>query len=193
MPIKRNVSLMFAAGMAFCACASAQMVVHAISGKIKGINSASKTVDVIAAPDGTVAEFKLPSKEVPLDFNNDLRSESTDPGKFQKIGDFAVVYYYGFDTDRTAVGIKDLGADGFQKLSGTVAGFQKKDRVMAVKDSAGKTHSFTLSDHLIVDNGVGVQEGRKYEPHKGAQVRVTYLPSGDKNTAVFMSSTALGY
>lgn len=193
MPTNRNIVLMFAAALAFCtAGASAQMVVHAITGKVQAINTASKTLDV-AAKDGSTDEFTLASKRVQLDFNNDLRSDSVDPDKFQHIGNFAVVYYYGYDPNRTAVAVKDLGSGTFQKANGTVVSFDKKDRVMKVKDSAGKVDSFKLSDHLIVDNGMGVDSGRKYEPHKGTQVRVTYLASGDQNPAVFVSETSLSY
>lgn len=192
MPMNRNIVWMFAAALTFAPGASAQMVVHAISGKITAINPATKTVDVAAA-DGSVNEFKLPSSHVQLDFDNNLRSDSIEPDKFQHVGNFAVVYYYGYDANRTAVAIKDLGTGAFQKVFGTVVGYNKKDRQLTVKDAAGKTYTFTLSDHLIIDNGLGVEDGRKYEGHKGAQVRVTYVPSGNKNSAVFVSSSALSY
>jgi hypothetical protein len=173
---------------ACCAAASAQMVVHAVSGTVKAINPASKTMDV-TVENGDTSEFKLAANaKVTLDFDNALRSDSMDANKFQKVGDYAVVYYYGYDDDRTAVAVKDLGAGPFQKIDGTVVNFDKRNRMMTVKDDAGKTETFALGAHLVVDLGVNVESGRSYDPRKGYSVRVTYTSEGGKNTAVFVRS-----
>lgn len=171
-----------------CASASAQMVVHAVSGTVKAINPASKTMDVMVEG-GDTSQFKLPSNaKVTLDFDKALQSDSTDPGTFQHVGDYVVVYYYGYDDDRTAVAVKDLGAGPFEKIDGKVVSFDKHSRTVTVKDAAGKTETFALGDHLVVDTGVSVANGRGYDPHKGWQVIVTYTKAGDKNTAVFVRS-----
>ena len=123
---------------AFCGSAGAQMVVHAVSGMVKAINANSKTMDV-AVENGTVSEFKLPNDaKVALDFDNALRSDSVDASKFEHVGDFVVVYYYGYDDNRTAVAVKDLGAGPYQKVEGTVAAFDKHNRTMTVKDDSGR-------------------------------------------------------
>lgn len=177
-----------AAMMVFCGAAGAQMVVHAVSGTVKSINPSSKMMDV-TVDSGDTSEFNLPGDaKVSLDFDNALRSDSTDPGKFQKVGDYAVVYYYGYDSNRTAVAVKDLGTGPFEKVDGTVTSFDKHTRTVTVKDDAGKTNSFGLSDHLVVDTGMSVESGRSFDPHKGYRVRVTYTKTGDKNTAVFVRS-----
>jgi outer membrane lipoprotein-sorting protein len=187
----RDLMLGLAAALIMCAGASAQMVVHAISGKVQAVNAATKTID-IAANDGSTNEFKIESNaRVALDFDNNLRSESVNADKFQHVGDFAVVYYYGYDNDRTAVAVKDLGAGPFQKVDATVVSYDKKSRVMTVKDAAGKSQAFTLSDQLVVDTGLGVDSGRKYEPRKGTQVRVTYTQSGSQSSAVFVRLTSV--
>lgn len=187
MPSKRSGMRMLTMWLALCTSVSAQMVVHAVSGKIKAINLPSKTVDMISA--GADNEFKIGADQhVSLSFNNDLRSQSVDPNQFKDVGDFAVVYYYGVDNDRTAVAIKDLGAGPFQKLNGTVVNFNKKSRLMTVKDAAGKLHRLTLSDHLVIDTDLGADNGRKFDPHKGDPVAVTYTTSGNQNVAVFLRS-----
>lgn len=187
--MQRKSGLMLAIGLtACCATVSAQMVVHAVSGTVKAIDPASKTMDV-TVDSGDTSEFRLASDaKVSLDFDNTLRSDSLEPGKFQKVGDYAVVYYYGYDDNRTAVAVKDLGAGPFQKIDGMVVSFDKHDRTMTVKDDAGKTEAFALSPHLVVDMGVNVESGRSYEPHKGYSVRVTYTSQDGKNTAVFVRS-----
>lgn len=173
---------------ACCATAGAQMVVHAVSGTVKAINPATKTMDV-TVESGDTSEFKLASNaKVTLDFDNTLRADATDADKFQKVGDYAVVYYYGYDSNETAVAVKDLGAGPFQKIDGTVVNFDKHSRTMTVKDDAGKTETFVLGAHLVVDVGMSVENGRSYDPHKGYSVRVTYTTADGKNTAVFVRS-----
>jgi hypothetical protein len=172
--------------VAFCGSAGAQMVVHAVSGVVKGIDAHAKTMD-LTVDSGDTSQFKLPSDaKVTLDFDKALQSDSVRANDFQHVGDFVVVYYYGYDDNRTAVAVKDLGAGPFQNIEGTVMSYDKHDRTMTVKDGAGKSESLVLSDHLVVDTGVSVAPGRGYGPHKGDYVRVTYATSGDKNTAVFL-------
>jgi hypothetical protein len=171
-----------------CGSAGAQMMVHAISGVVKAIdpnaNMLQLTVDT-----GDTSQFKLTRDgKVSLDFDKALQSDAVNAEKFQHVGDYVVVYYYGYGDDRTAVAVKDLGAGPFEKIEGSVVSYDKHDRTMTVKDDAGKTESFALGDHLVVDTGMSVAGGRGYEPHKGWHVRVTYTKSGDKNTAVFVRS-----
>lgn len=172
----------------FCASVGAQMVVHAVSGVVKAINPDSKTMDV-TVDSGATSQFKLPSKaKVTLDFDKALQSDSVEASAFQHVGNFVVVYYYGFDDDRTAVAVKDLGAGPFLKAEGTVVSFDKHTRTMTVKDDGGKSGPFALDDHLVVDSGMNVASGRSYDPHKGDHVTVTYTQAGDKNSAVFIRS-----
>jgi len=185
---KPGLALMSVTMMVFCASAGAQMVVHAVSGMVKAINPDAKTMDV-TVDSGETSQFKLPTNaKVTLDFDKALQSDATEANKFQHVGDYAVVYYYGYDDNRTAVAVKDLGAGPFQKVEGTVLGFDKHERTMTVKDDAGKSTVFGLNDHLVVDSGMSVASGRGYDPHKGYHVVVTYTQAGDKNSAVFIRS-----
>jgi hypothetical protein len=186
MQRKFGLTLVMVSLAAFCASAGAQMVVHAMSGVVKGIDAHAKTMDV-TIENGDTSQFKLPNDaKVSLDFDNALRSDSVAANDFQHVGDFVVVYYYGYDDNRTAVAVKDLGTGPFDKVEGSVVAYDKHDRTMTVKDGSGKSESFVLSDHLVVDTGVSVAPGRSFGPHKGDYVRVTYTKTGDKNTAVFV-------
>lgn len=188
MQRKFGIAAMVVSLTVFCAGAGAQMVVHAVSGVVKAINPDSKTMDVMVES-GATSEFKLPSKaKVTLDFDKALQSDSVEASAFQHVGSFVVVYYYGFDDDRTAVAVKDLGAGPFLKTEGTVVSFDKHARTVTIKDDAGKSATFALDDHLVVDSGMNVASGRSYEPHKGYHVTVTYTQAGDKNSAVFIRS-----
>lgn len=170
------------------ASAGAQMVVHAVSGVVKAIDPHANTMQ-LTVDSGDTSQFNLPNgAKVTLDFDKALQSDSVNADKFQHVGDYVVVYYYGYDDNQTAVAVKDLGAGPFEKIDGTVVSYDKHARTMMVKDDAGKSESFALGDHLVVDTGVSVAAGRGYDPHKGWQVRVTYTKTGDKNTAVFVRS-----
>jgi hypothetical protein len=185
---KIGFATVFLSLIVFCASAGAQMVVHAVSGVVKAINPDSKTMDV-TVESGATSQFKLPSKaKVTLDFDKALQSDSVEASAFQHVGNFVVVYYYGFDDDRTAVAVKDLGAGPFLKDEGTVVSFDKHARTMTVKDDGGKSETFALNDQLVVDSGLSVASGRNYDPRKGYHVTVTYTQAGDKNSAVFIRS-----
>jgi hypothetical protein len=188
MQCKLGFTLVPVTMVLLCASAGAQMVVHAVSGLVKAVNPDSKTMDV-AIDTGETSHFKLPTNaKVTLDLDKALRSDATEASKFQHVGDYVVVYYYGFDYDRTAVAVKDLGAGPFQKVEGTVMSFDKHTRTMTMKDDAGKSDVFELSEQLVVDSGTNVASGRGYDPHKGDYLIVTYAQAGDKNSAVFIHS-----
>ena len=188
MQRKLNFAMMSVTMMLFCATAGAQMVVHAVSGMVKAVNPDSKTMDV-TVENGDTSQFKLPSKaKMTVDFDKALPLDSVSAGEFKHVGDYAVVYYYGYGNDRTAVAVKDLGAGPFQKIEGTVVSFDKHDRTMTVKDDAGKSETIALTDHMVLDTGLSVSSGRGYEPHKGYYMVATYTQAGDKNTAVFLRS-----
>lgn len=188
MERKPGLAIMTVALTMLCGSASAQMVVHAVSGVMKAVDAHANTMQ-LTVDSGDTSRFKLPGgAKVTLDFDKALQSDSVNPDKFQHVGDYVVVYYYGYDDDRTAVAVKDLGTGPFEKIEGTVVSYDKHARAMTVKDDAGKSESFALGDHLVVDTGVSVAGGRGYDPHKGWQVRVTYTKAGDKNTAVFVRS-----
>lgn len=181
-------TLMSVTMMVFCACAGAQMVVHAVSGMVKGVDPHANTMSV-TVDNGSTSQFKLPTNaKVTLDFDKALQSDSVDASKFDHVGNYVVVYYYGYDDNQTAVAVKDLGPGPFQKIEGTVVNYDKHARTMTVKDDAGKSETFALNDHVVVDSGLSVASGRGYDPHKGYHVIVMYAPATDKNTAVFIRS-----
>jgi len=186
MQRKHGIAIVFVAMTMFCAGAGAQMVVHAVSGMVKAVNPDSKTMDV-TADNGDTSQFKLPSKaKVTLD--KSLQSDAVIASNFQHVGNYVVVYYYGYGNDRTVVAVKDLGAGPLQSIEGTVFSFDKHDRTMTVKDDGGKSQTIALNDQMVVDVGTNVTSGRGYAPHAGYHVIVTYAQAGDKNSAVFVHS-----
>ncbi|HKO20537.1 MAG TPA: hypothetical protein VJU82_16805 [Acidobacteriaceae bacterium] len=169
--------------------AKCQMVVHAVSGVVKSVDSKTKSI-TIAVDQSDDMQFKIQSGAPPaLTFDPELRGDAVDASKFDGKGDFVVVYYYGFDTDRTAVAIKDFGKGQLEKLSGTVTAFDRHNHALTVRTSDGKTEKFQLDDKAVVDTGMGLESGRKYGPGKGDSVRVTATNSNGKDVAVFVRSS----
>jgi len=186
MQRKRGFAVVVVAMTMFCARAGAQMVMHAVSGTVKAVNTDSKTMDV-TGNNGDTSEFKLPLKaKVTLD--KSLQSDAVVASNFQHVGNYVVVYYYGYGNDRTAVAVKDLGAGPLLSIEGTVVSFDKHDRTMTVKDDGGKSQTIALNDQMVVDVGTNVTSGRGYSPHAGYHVIASYTQAGDKNTAVFVHS-----
>lgn len=167
--------------------AAGQMIVHAVSGTVKTTNPTSKSIDV-DIEDGSKGHFKISSgKSVPLSFDDDLRKDSVSPSSTE-VGSFVVVYYYGFGDDRTAVAIKDLGKGPFDKVNGKVVAFDKHGQILTVLTGKAEILKFQLSEKAVVDSGLSVESGKKYNPGKGYTVRVTATGQSGKQTAVFIRS-----
>lgn len=165
--------------------ASAQMTVHAVTGPVKTVTPQNLSV-MVDSSSGSASKFKIkPAAKMPSEFSHDLRADSTAPESFQKVGDYALVYYYGYGNDQTAVAVKDLGAGPFTKAQGTVVAFDKHSRTITLKDDTGKQVPMLLNDQMVVDTDTGVDSGKKFSPHKGDQVRVTYS-AGTPATVAFL-------
>ena len=167
-----------------CATAvSAQMTVHGVVGTVKAVHPHDIAVAVDGGPPSSY--ITTPTGQVSVRFESDLRADSMDAAKIQKVGDTVLVYYYGYGSDTTAVAIKDLGTEKYTKLQGTVTAFDKKSRKLTLKDDSGKEVTAQLGDDLVVDTDMGVESGKKFAPHKGDRVRVTFL-AGATPTVTFL-------
>ncbi len=179
--------IMFSSGVLILASAvvgaSAQMAVHAVTGSVKTVTPHAISV-LVDTGSGSASKFKIdPSGKLPPEFSRDLRTDSTAPGSFRKVGDFALVYYYGYGDGQTVVAVKDLGAGPFTKTQGTVIAFDKHSRTLTLEDDKGKQVPLLLSDQMVVDTDTGADSGRKFSPHKGDLVRVTYSAGGPATVA----------
>lgn len=185
--MRLNWILSVAAVSLACATAvSAQMTVHAVSGTVKTVTPTAMEVSI----DGTSTSwFKVaPGAKVNLAFENDLRSDAVAADQFHKQGAFVVVYFYGFGSDQTAVAVKELSSGPYAKIAGKVTAYDHHEHKLTVQDDAGKSRTFALADHLIVDTDMGADDGHKYTPHKGDDVRVTYASNATPQTVAFVRS-----
>jgi hypothetical protein len=169
--------------------AGAQEVVHALTGTLTAANPNGDTFSIKTA-DGSIASFKASdTKGTAVTFSKDVAAETVPPNAFHTLGAHVLVFYYGYDTMRTAVAIKSLGTDPLTRVTGTVRNFDKHRHAMTVDGSPAAPVDIILSGDTIVDTPDGVVEGLKYHPNKGELVRAVTKPSEGAQTALFISAT----
>lgn len=165
--------------------AAAQEVIHALSGTVSSINSASKTITVFQDGGGTgVFQDKTAKQKVSLDKR--IAEESTTANAFKKQGAYAIVFYYGDGDDRTVVALKSLGAGPFASTSGTVKKFDGHHSITVV-DGSGKAQTFQITGQSVAEGMYGAVEGSKFDPQKGDQVRIVSENVNGTPTALFMT------
>jgi hypothetical protein len=165
--------------------AGAQQVVHALTGTVSSINTASKTISVFQ-DNGTQGDFSdATDSKTRLSIDKKVALETTAADVFKKTGAYVVVLYYGGDSDRTAVALKNLGSGPFTSASGTVAKFDSKHSI-AVEDSSGSTQIYRITQDTIGEGYLGAVDGFKFQAQKGDKVRIVASKDDSGLTALFV-------
>ena len=166
----------------------AQEVVHALAGTVSSIDATSKTITV-KTDDGSEGLFKdSTDAKIPIDFNRDLRAQTTAADAFAKTGTRVIVYYFGNGDVRTAVSLQSLGAGAMMKSSGTVMKFDRHKHLLTVLTNSGAKEVFEITPKTVTETSVGAVAGDRFNLQKGDHVRVTALPDGGGQTAVFINA-----
>jgi rhodanese-related sulfurtransferase len=165
--------------------AMAQQVVHALTGTVSSINSASKTISVFQ-DNGTQGDFSDGTdSKARLSIDKRVTFDSTSGDAFKKTGAYVVVLYYGGDSDRTAVALKNLGSGPFTSVTGTVVKFDSK-KTIQVLDSSGETQNFKIAQDTIGEGYMGAVDGYKLQAQKGDKVRIVGSKEDGGLTALFV-------
>jgi hypothetical protein len=151
---------------AFCAVtATAQEVVHALTGIVTSMN-AGKTIQV-DTDEGPEVNFKdLTKANISLEFDKDLRAQSTSAERFSTKGTHVIVYYFGEGDLRTAVALQGLPKGTLKRTIGTVIKFDKHQHLMTVESTPGGIQSFHVDPTTVVETSVGAVDGRRFDPQK---------------------------
>ena len=169
----------------FTATAGAQQVVHALTGTVSSIDNAAKTITIFQDT-GTQGEFSDATNSKPhLAIDKKIALDSTAADAFKKTGAYVVIFYYGNDTSRTAVALKNLGAGPFSSVTGTVVKFEGK-RSISVEDSTGATQTFKISQDTIGEGYLGAVDGYKFQVSKGDKVRLVASTESGSPNALFI-------
>ena len=166
--------------------ATAQEIVHALTGTVTSINSAAKTIQV-KTDDGSEGLFKvLTNANAPIDFEQKVRADAIPAASFTRTNTQVLVYYFGDGDERTAVALEDLGAAPLVKVPGTIVSFKRHEHLLTIKNASGRRLSFHLDDKTVAETAEGVTEGERLAPNKGDQVRVIAKSANGTETAVFI-------
>jgi hypothetical protein len=145
----------------------------------------------IDTDDGSSGHFKwMKHQEAAIDFDKDVRAETTDADKFTTTGAHVIVYFFGNDEVRTAVSLRVLGSGPFENDRGTVIKVNRHDHSITIRDSSGADKSFRIDPKTVADTTDGVVEGFKLDFDKGQPVQVTATPSGADKTALLIAPAA---
>ncbi len=171
-----------------CVAATAQEVVHALTGTVTSVNATAKTITV-DTDNHSDGHFKdLTNSSTPIEFEKNIRAIATTLDSFKKKGGYVIVFYYGEEDDgRTAVALRSLEPGPFTKDTGTVVKIKGKQSI-SVADGSGLIKSFKLASNTVADTEYGAVIGSKYQPHLGDKIRVIATVVNENETALFINS-----
>ena len=165
--------------------ASAQEVIHALTGTVSSIDVGGKTLTLFQ-DSGSSAVFKdMTSGKIPISFDKKIRAQTTAADDFQKKGAYAIVFYYGADDPKTAVAVRSLGSGPFTSAVGTVTGYEK-GRSVSVRDNTGAVQTFKIDADTVAEGMYGAVDGLKFQADKGDHVRVVATDRNGTLTALFI-------
>jgi len=172
--------------LSFAAAATAQEVVHALTGTVRSIDPAKKTITIFTdnGSEGLFRELQNPKLKV--DFDKKLRADTSTVDNFKGVGAYVVVFYFGDGDPRTAVSLRNLGSGPFTNNTGTAVKFEGRDHQLFIKNQSGVVKSFKISSDTVAETDLGVVNGFKFEPQKDDQVRVVASMVNGIPTALFI-------
>ena len=178
-----RLALVALVGVSYLAL-QAQEVVHAVSGVVTAVHPEVNSITV-KTNDGSAGEFQYHKElKTDIEFDKEVRSGTTEPNGFNKIGDHVVVYYFGEGAPRTIVALKDFGPSPLNVASGTIV--KAKRHAVIIKTDAGKTESFDIARDASAETSIGVVSGLKFDANEGERVTVRYLQTNGLNVAQFI-------
>ena len=184
---KLEVCILAACFFFVAVAATAQEVVHALTGTVVSINAPNKTITVFTDSHSESIFRDMTNPKTPMDFDKDIRAISTSVDSFNKKGAYVIVFFYGGGDVRTAVALRALGAGPFSKDTGTLVKINGRNSI-SVADGLGAITSFKLTSDTVAETEYGAVIGSRYQPHKGDQIRVTASVVNGDETALFINS-----
>ena len=182
-----SVCLLIASIAFWTLAASAQEVVHALTGVVTAIDPAGKTIQ-LKTDDGTEGLFTTVKKPgVSLDPYNAkvVQADAKPAAAFTATNTQVLVYFIGYADVRTAVAIENLGPGPFEKVVGTVTKLDKHTHQLTIKAPSGE-ESFKIDAKTVGEAAEGVVNGDKLDLDSGTQVRVIATKANGKLTALFI-------
>jgi len=170
----------------FTVAATAQQVVHALTGTVSAIDDLSKTL-IVFQDNGAEGQFKdMTGAKNHVVIDKKVTLESTSPEAFKKKGAYVIVFYCGDNDDRTAVALRNLGAGPFTSVEGSVVKYDGKGHSISLQDKSGTMQTFKIAQDTVAEGYMGVVDGYKFQAQKGDRVRVVGTTDPAGTTALFV-------
>jgi hypothetical protein len=165
--------------------ASAQDVIHALTGTVSSINAAAHTITVFQ-DNGQQGVFQDVEAKHRVSLDKRIAAEVTTINDFNKQGAYVIVFYYSVSETRTVVAVKNLGAGPFVSTTGTL---KKIDghKALVLTDSSGTEQTFKIAPQTVAEGMFGVVQGSKFDAQKGDHIRVVSTNADGSPTALFIS------
>ena len=168
--------------------ATAQEVVHALTGTVSNINLPAKTITIFV-DDGSYSTFKdLTNPDTRIDFDKRIRADATAASTFSTKGAYVIVFYFGDENIRTSVAVRSLGPGPFTKNVGTLTKFDSRGHSLSIKEASGKVETFRIDADTVAETGTGVEGGFKFQPQKDEHVEVIASSVNGSATALFVNA-----
>ena len=166
--------------------ASAQQVVHALTGTVSSIDEVSKTLTVFQ-DNGSEGQFKdMTNAKSHVLIDKKIALEQTSLEASKKKGSYVIVFYCGDNDSRSVVALKGLGAGPFTSTEGTVLKFEGKGHSVSIQDKSGATQIFRIAQETVAEGYMGVVDGYKFQASKGDRIRVVGTTENGALTALFV-------
>jgi hypothetical protein len=165
--------------------ATAQEVIHALTGTVSSINAAAHTITVFQ-DNGQQGVFQDVEAKHRVSLDKRIAAEVTTIDDFKKQGAYVIVFYYTDSDSRTVVAVKNLGAGPFVSTTGTL---KKIDghKAIVLTDSSGKEQTFKIAPQTVAEGMFGAVQGSKFDAQKGDQIRVVSQNVDGSPTALFIT------
>jgi arginine repressor len=174
-----------AIGLAFlfgATVALAQDVVSAVSGSVKKVDAATKTV-VVKTADGTEHTFHFVER-TSVHGAEASATGAKDALHGVKEGSEVVVHYTKKGTEETAEEVDHVGKEGLKATEGTVSKIDRAGKTLVVKTADGAEDTYHLTDRAAKDAGKDIAKGAE----KSAKVTVYYTEEGGRKVAHFFKT-----
>lgn len=159
----------------------AQEIIHALTGTVSAIDSASISV---LEDNHSTAVFHRGAK-TPSSFDKRIAADTTAASSFDKTGAYSIIFYYGGADAGQVVALKSLGNGPFSSTEGTVEKFDR-GRSISVRDASGAVQTFDMDDSTVAETNMGAVTSRKFSADRGDHVRIVSSTEKGKPMALFI-------
>jgi hypothetical protein len=166
------------------AAIAADDVVSAVSGTVKKVDSAAKTI-VVKAADGAEHTFHFIGRTT-VHGAEKTGEAAKDAFHGVKEGSEVAVHYTAKGAEATAEEVDDIGKDGLKATEGTVSRIGSGGKTIIVKTADGTEETYHVASHAVGKAGTEIAEGSE----KSAKVTVYYTEKAGQKVAHFFKKAA---